>query len=601
MAWAELLQGGRRNSTAQQLQGLLSSREGGCGNLQVDPQVDVVEMNKKSQSPVSVVYKRRELSGIHQYIGHQNMDQLCFLFLLLTAAVISENRAAEQEEWMKCFNDPDYEELLDIARNGLGRTSKPQTIVIVGAGISGLTAAKLLKDAGHKVQVLEASDRVGGRIKTYREKDWYVDLGPMRLPKHQKIVREYLKKMNLQLSPFVQTDKNAWCLFRNIRQRVADVQANSNLFGFELFPSERGKSPGQLYEETLDKATTNCTLLKEKYDTFSVQEYLIKVGNLSREAVNMIGDLMNEDGGFYASFLNSASEFVTFYDDDSFEEITGGFDQLPQSFLREMPGTVCFNCPVEKISHTSKKVRVYYQKPGKKFLSCLTADYVLVTATAKATRLITFQPPLSHVKAHALRSYHYASSTKIALACTERFWEKDGIRGGRSITDRPSRVIYYPNHDFPSGLGVLLASYTWQDDADFFVPLSEEKCVDVVMDDLSAIHQVSKDYLRSVCKRHVVQKWALDQFSMAAFASPTPFQFKHLFKALSQNEGRVFFAGEHTASPHAWIDTAMKSAIRAASRIHSSTKRPRQIQLLFIPSYILCRMFGTAVNVCPCP
>ncbi|KAJ6668133.1 hypothetical protein lerEdw1_015510, partial [Lerista edwardsae] len=486
-----------------------------------------------------------------------------FLLLLLTAAVVSESQAAEQEEWMKCFQDPDYEELLDIARNGLGKTSKPQTVVIVGAGISGLTAAKLLKDAGHKVQILEASDRVGGRIKTYREKDWYIDVGPMRLPKAQRIVREYLKKFNLKLNPFVQTDKNAWFLFRNIRQKVSDVQANSNLFGFELAPNERGKSPDQLYEETLDKATTNCTLLMEKYDTFSTQGYLVKEGNLSREAVNMIGDLMNEDAGFYGSFLNSAREFGVFYDDFSFEEITGGFDQLPKSFLREMPGTVFFNSPVQKIVHTGKKVRVFFQKPGKKFLSCLTADYVLVTATAKATRLITFQPPLSPVKAHALRSYHYASSTKIGLACTERFWEKDGIRGGRSTTDRPSRVIYYPNHDFPSGLGVLLASYTWKDDADIFVPLSEDKCVDIVMDDLSAIHQVSKDYLKSVCKKHVVQKWALDPFSMAAFAAPTPFQFKYFFKALSQNEGRVFFAGEHTAAPHAWIDSAMKSAIRA--------------------------------------
>lgn len=46
------------------------------------------------------------------------------------------------------------------------------------------------------------------------------------------------------------------------------------------------------------------------------QGYLIKEGNLSREAVNMIGDIMNEDGGFYTSFLHSAHDFVTFYDDD---------------------------------------------------------------------------------------------------------------------------------------------------------------------------------------------------------------------------------------------------------------------------------------------
>nr|XP_034962864.1 L-amino-acid oxidase-like isoform X3 [Zootoca vivipara] len=491
-------------------------------------------------------------------------------FLLLVIALVSPNHAEDHEEWMKCFDDPDYEKLLNVARNGLGKTSNPKTIVIVGAGISGLTAAKLLKDAGHQVQILEASDRIGGRIKTYREKDWYMDLGPMRLPKQQKIVREYIKKFNLTLNPFVQTDKNAWYLIRNRKEKVSAVEKNAELFGYELAPNERGKSASQLFHESLDRVTKNCTILKKKYDSYSIKEYLIKEGNLSKGAVDMIGDLLNEEGGFYTSFLDSAMDYVTFYDDDSFEEITGGFDQLPKGFSREMTGTIRLSCSVEKILRTGKKVRVFYRKRGKGTLSSLTADYVIITATAKAARLIKYQPLLSHPKARALRSFHYASSTKIALACTDRFWEKDGIRGGKSITDRPSRMIYYPNHVFPSGLGVLLASYTFNDDADFFVPLSEEKCVDVVMDDLSEIHNVSKSYLKSVCNRHVVQKWALDKFSMGAFALPTPYQFSQLFEALSQNEGRVYFAGEYTAHPHAWIDTAMKTAIRAASGIHLS-------------------------------
>ncbi|XP_013929256.1 PREDICTED: L-amino-acid oxidase-like [Thamnophis sirtalis] len=251
-----------------------------------------------------------------------------------------------------------------------------------------------------------------------------------------------------------------------------------------------------------------------------------------------------------------------------FDEITGGFDQLPQSFFREMVRIVHFNCTVEKILRTRNKVRVFYKWLSRSM--SLVADYVLITATARAVRLIKFVPPLSIPKTRALRSLAYASSTKIALVCTEKFWEKEGIHGGRSVTDLPARMIYYPNHDFPHGLGVLLASYTWYTDSDFYTALSDEKCVDVVMDDLAEIHQLSKEYLKSVCGKYVVQKWNLDLYSMGAFSTYTPYQITQYTQILAQKEGRIYFAGEYTAHPHGWIDTSMKTAIREAIRIHNA-------------------------------
>ncbi|KAH1183007.1 hypothetical protein KIL84_004499 [Mauremys mutica] len=290
----------------------------------------------------------------------------------------------------------------------------------------------------------------------------------------------------------------------------------------------------------------------------------------------MIGDLMNEDAGFHMSFLNSVMEFNIFFHEDGFDEITGGFDQLPQAFYQSMPGVVQLNCTVEKIISKGNKVQVLYCGAHDTCSpSSVMADYVLVTATAKATRLIKFMPPLSSSKTHALRSIHYATATKVALACTEKFWEKDGIRGGPSVTDRPSRFIYYPNHNFPSGVGVIVASYTWNDDAEFFLSMSDEKCIDVVLEDLAEIHNISKEDLQFICNKHVIQRWNLDKHSMGAFASITPYQFVDYSGPLFQNEGRVHFAGEHTAQPHAWIDTAMKSAVRAASNIHGDSYQSR--------------------------
>ncbi|NXW08229.1 OXLA oxidase, partial [Fregetta grallaria] len=495
--------------------------------------------------------------------------------ILLLVGLLSARRFSGFSEY--CLHDKDYEELLKIAKDGLGKATHPANVVIVGAGISGLTAAKLLRDANHTVTILETSNQVGGRITTYRPEGqvWYVELGAMRLPGKHRLVREFIRQFHLRLNPFVNTDNNTWYFVNNTRARAEEVYRNPNILNYPVKPSERGKNASQLYRETLNKAfaefqTTDCKKYLAKYDSFSTKEYLIKVGNLSQGAVDMIGDLLNEDSGFYLSFLNSLWNFDTF-SNDSFDEITGGFDQLPKAFQKALPGVIKFNQTVEKIMTKGNKVHVFYRGLGTLAPTPVTADYVLVTSTARATRHIQFLPPLSPPKTHALRSIHYGSSSKIVLTCSEKFWEKDGIRGGQSITDRPSRFIYYPSHNFSSGVGVILASYTWNDDAEFFLTLTGEECLDVVLQDLSDIHNVSKEYLRHTCREYVIKKWQLDKHSMGAFAAFTPYQFVDYSQDLFEHEGRVHFAGEHTAQPHAWIDTSMKSAIRAARNIHQDS------------------------------
>ncbi|NXL40599.1 OXLA oxidase, partial [Glaucidium brasilianum] len=487
--------------------------------------------------------------------------------ILLLGGVLSTKRISNFPDY--CLGDKDYEELLEIVKNGLKRTTHPAKVVIVGAGISGLTAGKLLQDAGHEVTILERSNQLGGRVRTYRPKgqDWYVELGAMRLPGSHRIVREFIKQFKLKLNPFILRDNNTWYLINGTRARAEEVNKNPDILKYPVKPTERGKSAEELYREVLNKAvkdfkSMDCEDYLELYDSYSTKEYLIKVGKLSRGAVQMIGDIMNEDSGFYLSFLASLWHYRIF-SNESFDEITGGFDQLPEAFQQRLSNATHFDCTVEKIVRDGNEVQVFYRAPDTLGPSIMIADYVLITATAKATRLIQFQPPLSPPKTHALRSLHYASSTKIALACTEKFWEKDGIRGGYSITDRPSRFIYYPSHNFSSGMGVILASYTWNDDAEFFSALTDEKCRDVALQDLSVIHNVSKEELEENCHHYVVEKWQLEKHSMGAFAAFTPYQFTDYSRALFEPEGRVYFAGEHTAQPHAWIETSMKSAIRA--------------------------------------
>lgn len=196
-------------------------------------------------------------------------------------------------------------------------------------------------------------------------------------------------------------------------------------------------------------------------------------------------------------------------------------DLLLRAFLAVLHEPVLLNSKVKRIIQSDGGVTVSYQKGQQSSVTDLQADAVVVTTTARAALFIDFVPSPSVLKMEALRSAHYMGLTKVILTFREKFWEKDGIQGGKNVTDRSSRLIYYPSHSFPENqtVGVLLASYTWSDDSEIFSGASDEDIKELVLRDLEQIHGRQ---VWALCTGVLVKKWDLDPFSLGGVAVFTP-------------------------------------------------------------------------------
>src|SRR3972149_6142162 len=96
------------------------------------------------------------------------------------------------------------QDYLDVVKSGIKtrfQGQKPKKILIVGAGMAGLVAGYELKRAGHPPVILEAQQRVGGRIYTLRDpftEGLYAEVGAMRIPRAHSLTMAYIEKFGLQ-------------------------------------------------------------------------------------------------------------------------------------------------------------------------------------------------------------------------------------------------------------------------------------------------------------------------------------------------------------------------------------------------------------------
>jgi monoamine oxidase len=468
------------------------------------------------------------------------------------------------------------------------------TVLVLGAGLSGMLAAYELRRAGYSVRILEYQNRSGGRNYTLRGGDTltelggatqkvgfapgnYINPGPWRIPYHHQAILHYCKAFGVALEPFIEVNHNAYlhdsATFNGAPQRYRHILGDFTGYTAELLAkaiNQRALDEPITPDEKHDLlASLTAWGLLDKNLAYTPAMASLRRGFQKPQEAGPNGaptpsqplpraEIMKSGLAQYLSF-NMLNDFQT----TMFQPV-GGMDMIGRAFAKQVNDVVTHNAKITAIHQDQSGVTVTYADTGTGAVSQAKAAYCVCTIPLPVLSQIDIQ--VSPELQQAIAAVPYASSIKIGLEFKRRFWEEDEqIYGGISFTDLPISVISYPSHGyFERGPAVMLGGYMFGPAAYDFAGMDPAERVQRAVEQGAKIHkQYPAEFSNGVGVAWSRMPWTLGCCSM--WSEETR---KTHYKTLTTMEGRIVLAGEHASYVGCWQEGALLSAVAAITQLH---------------------------------
>jgi monoamine oxidase len=456
-----------------------------------------------------------------------------------------------------------------------GRVSGVRVLVL-GAGLAGLTVAYELGKVGYDCRVLEARARPGGRVFTVRrgtvsEEDGssqtaafddglYFNAGPMRISHHHHTTLEYCRELQVPVEVFVADSESAYLYqtrsstMAGRRIRLREARADFDGYIAELL--SKALSQAQLDQPlTADDREKLLAYLRQLGALDQERRYRgspRRSGYEERSAPLPLRELLGANFDFYLG-IDWDSQPTMF-------QVVGGMDRLPAALAQRLGRRIVYRAAVREIRQGERGVwAIYGDADGQ--LKRVDADYCVCTIPLPV--LNGLQKDLSPPVQSAISAASYDGAGKIGLQFRRRFWEEDDqIYGGRSWTDQEIGQIIYPSYGFRGRKGVLVGYYM-----DFKRTMRERTAAErqrVALEQGARIHpQYTTEFETAFSVA-----WPRVPWSRGSWRSETAAAHEAL-AALQRPDGRVHFAGDYMTNMSSWMQGAFESAREAVMAIHT--------------------------------